>query len=146
MIAIILLFYNLTKHQIEREPFTACSTPFEPEFSSATSEKTSPSTKNPLMNVLSNEYSSNPTRPPALIYEETTEPKINEAAKHAIKKTLNNDKSFPDLFKDLGDKLDFDQSMRNFYITPNTQIPSDQGEYLNFLYGNLPSSKNVTVH
>ena len=74
------------------------------------------------------------------------EPKINEAVKGAIKKNLNNDKGFPDLFKDLGDKLDFDQSMRNFNINPNTQIPNDQDKFLNFLYGNLPSEKNVNVY
>ena len=82
----------------------------------------------------------------AVEYDDTIEPKINEAVKGAIKKNLNNDKGFPDLFKDLGDKLDFDQSMRNFNINPNTQIPNDQDKFLNFLYGNLPSEKNVNVY
>ena len=57
----------------------------------------------------------------AVEYDDSIEPKINEAVKGAIK-NLNNDKGFPDLFKDLGDKLDLDQSMRNFNINPNTQI------------------------
>jgi hypothetical protein len=153
MSAIILLFYNLTKSQIVRETFTnqhfsneRLETPYKPEMRSEIYEKMTPSIKNPLMNVLSSEYSTNPNRPPALDYDNSVEPKINEAVKGAIKKNLNNDKSFPDLFKDLGDKLDFDQSMRNFNITPNTQIPNDQDKFLNFLYGNLPSEKNVNVH
>jgi len=146
MISIILLFYNLTKRQIDREAFTTNYTEVEPSHMSKTSEKTAPSIKNPLMNVLSDEYSTNPTRPPALDHDIQSEPKINAAAKLAIKKNLNNDKGFPDLFRDLGDKLEFDQSMRSFYVNPNTQIPSDQDEYLKFLYGNLPSSKNVNVH
>ena len=153
MVAIILLFYNLTKSQIVRETFTnqhfsneRVETPYKPEMKSETSEKMTPSINNPLMNVLSSEYSTNPTRPPAVDYDYSIEPKINDAVKGAIKKTLNNDKSFPDLFKDLGDKLDFDQSMRNFNINPNTQIPNDQDKFLNFLYGNLPSDKNVNVH
>ena len=153
MLAIILLFYNLTKSQIVRETFTnqhfsneRIETPYKPEMKSEVSEKMTPSINKPLMNVLSSEYSTNPTRPPAVEYNNSIEPKINDAVKGAIKKTLNNDKSFPDLFKDLGDKLDFDQSMRNFNVNPNTQIPNDQDKFLNFLYGNLPSDKNVNVH
>ena len=125
MIAIILLFYNLTKSQIVRETFTnqhfsneRVETPYKSDIRSEVNEKMTPSINNPLMNVLVNEYSTNPGRPSAVDYEQSVEPKINDAVKGAIKKTLNNDKGFPDLFKDLGDKLDFDQSMRNFHTNP----------------------------
>ena len=56
--------------------------------------------------------------------------------------------SFPDdpdlekkLFKDLGDEIEFDRSMHNFYTTPNTKIPNDQDKFAQFCYGDMPSCK-----
>ena len=37
------------------------------------------------------------------------------------------------LFKDLGDNFSFDQSMRTWYATPNTQVPNDQKKFAEFL-------------
>jgi len=34
-----------------------------------------------------------------------------------------------------------DQSNRVFYSTANTRVANDQGSFGNFLYGNMPSSK-----
>ena len=45
------------------------------------------------------------------------------------------------LFKDLGDEIEFDRSMRNFYSTPNTKIPNDQEGFAKFCYGDMPSCK-----
>ena len=45
------------------------------------------------------------------------------------------------LFKNLGDNLTFQHSMRNFYSMPNTQIPNNQKDFANFCYGNMPSCK-----
>ena len=45
------------------------------------------------------------------------------------------------LFKDLGDNMIFDQSMRAFYATPNTQIPNDQKAFAEFCYGDMISCK-----
>ena len=45
------------------------------------------------------------------------------------------------IFKDLGDSFDFDQSMRQFYATPNTKIPNDQKSFAEFLYGDMVSCK-----
>ena len=59
MMAIILLFYNLTKSQIVRETFTnqhfsneRVETPYKSEMISETSEKMMPTINNPLMNIL----------------------------------------------------------------------------------------------
>ena len=45
------------------------------------------------------------------------------------------------LFKDLGDSMNFDQSMRSWYPMPNTQIPNDQKSFADFCYGDMPSCK-----
>ena len=45
------------------------------------------------------------------------------------------------LFGDLGEKFGFDQSMWQYYSTPNTKIPNDQGAFADFLYGDMPSCR-----
>ena len=45
------------------------------------------------------------------------------------------------LFGDLGQNFEFDQSMRNFYSMPNTRVTNDQGSFAKYLYGDMPSCK-----
>ena len=45
------------------------------------------------------------------------------------------------LFKDLGEKFEFDRSMIPFNSAPNTHIPNDQHLFANFLYGDMVSGK-----
>ena len=95
-------------------------------------EFTVPTKKNPLMNILIDEYSENPKRNPAApAYVEKINEEINENAKSQDAR----------LFKNLGDNLAFQHSMRNFYSMPNTQIPNGQKDFANFCYGNMPSCK-----
>jgi len=95
-------------------------------------EYTVPTKKNPVMNVLMNEYKENPRRKPAApAYNKTISQQINDKAK-----TLD-----PKLYKNLGDNLTFENSMRNFYAMPNTQIPNNQKDFALFCYGNMPSCK-----
>lgn len=95
-------------------------------------EFTTPTKKNPAMNVLMNEYKDNPKRKPAApAYNEEVAQEISENAK-----TLD-----PKLYKNLGDNLTFEHSMRNFYAMPNTSIPNNQKEFALFCYGNMPSCK-----
>lgn len=95
-------------------------------------EFTTPTKKNPVMNVLLNEYKDNPRRKPAApAYNEEVAQEISEKAK-----TLD-----PKLYKNLGDNLTFEHSMRNFYAMPNTSIPNNQKEFAMFCYGNMPSCK-----
>jgi hypothetical protein len=95
-------------------------------------EFTMPTKKNPVMNVLMTEYSENPKRKPAApSYNEVVEEEINEKAQ------IKNNK----LFKNLGDNLSFEHSMRNFYAMPNTKIPNNQKDFAMFCYGNMPSCK-----
>ena len=95
-------------------------------------EFTTPTKKNPVMNVLMNEYKDNPRRKPAApSYNEEVTQEINEKAKTLDAK----------LYKNLGDNLTFEHSMRNFYAMPNTSIPNNQKEFAMFCYGNMPSCK-----
>jgi len=96
-------------------------------------EFTMPTKKNPVMNVLMNEYKENPHRKPAApAYNDTVHKEINENATTQDKR----------LFKNLGDNLSFENSMRNFYAMPNTQIPNNQKDFAEFCYGNMPSCKD----
>ena len=80
-------------------------------------EFTMPTKKNPVMNVLMNEYKESPNRKPAApAYNDEVHEEINEKAKTQDKR----------LYKNLGDNLSFENSMRNFYAMPNTQIPNNQ--------------------
>jgi hypothetical protein len=100
---------------------------------------TQPTKENPLMNVSLPEINGNPNRPPATeSYLPKTVKKINQDIKESIIEKNDLD---PRLFKDLGDQMSFDQSMRQFYTTANTTIPNDQGGFANFCYGDMKSCK-----
>ena len=55
-------------------------------------------------------------------------------------KTKEKEKSLK-LFNDLGDKFQFEQSMRQFYSTANTRVPNNQKDFAQFCYGNMASCK-----
>lgn len=100
--------------------------------------------KNPLGNVLLTEIQDNPLRksaPPSFqtqVYED-----INQATKKTVQRLNPNIKNTnKQLFGDLGEKFEFDQSMWNYYTTPNTKIPNDQGAFANWLYGDMPSARD----
>ena len=96
-------------------------------------EFTMPTKKNPVMNVLMNEYKENPKRKPAApAYNQ----EVNEEIKNKAKKQDER------LFKNLGDNISFENSMRSFYAMPNTQIPNNQKDFAEFCYGNMPSCKD----
>ena len=45
------------------------------------------------------------------------------------------------LYGDMWENFQLDQSNRVFYSTPNTRIENDQKSFGEFLYGDMPSSK-----
>lgn len=93
---------------------------------------TTPTKKNPAMNVLLDEYKYNVKRPPAApIYNEQIKKEVNENAKNKNKK----------LYRNLGDNILYENSMHNFYTMPNTKIPNNQKDFALFCYGNMPSCK-----
>ena len=106
-----------------------------------------PTTNNPLGNVLLTEIHDNPTRksaPPAF-YDSITDEiglKTKEMIKELNSENIDIEKK---LFYDLGNNTEFDYSMRNFYSTANTEIPSDQEAFSNYLYGDMKSTKDGTL-
>lgn len=101
--------------------------------------KINPTKENPLMNVdLSKD---NPNRPPAdKSYLTDVENKIKNFVKENANESVNDN-----LFRDVGDEMELNNSMRQFYTTPNTTIPNDQKSFGNFCYGNMPSDKDKHI-
>jgi hypothetical protein len=107
------------------------------------SEFTQPTPKNPVMNVLMNEYTDDPSRMDAApSYHPEVEKNINESTKEFIKSNFNDPNIDEKLFNDLGDSLEFSQSMRSWYVMPNSAIPNDQNSFAKFCYGDMKSCKD----
>lgn len=96
---------------------------------------TPPTDNNPFMNILVPEYYENPKRPEAcplegeLPGEEGVAQEVNE------KFDIN-------LYKDVADIWDKNNSQRQFFTMPNTTIPNDQPGFAHWLYGNSASCKD----
>ena len=108
------------------------------------SEFTPVSKKNPLGNVLLTEITDDPNRksaPPSFnteVYED-----INNTTKRMVQNLNPGIKNTnKQLFGDLGEQFEFDQSQWSFYSMPNTKIPNDQGAFANYLYGDMPSCRD----
>lgn len=85
---------------------------------------------NPFGNVLLNEYTDNPTRPPAC-------PADTPEEKAEIEKNW----SF-NLYRDIDDAIwDRNNGQRQWVTNPSTTIPNDQGAFVNWLYRTGPSCK-----
>lgn len=100
--------------------------------------------RNPMGNVMLPEISDTPLRqaaPPSFnpkVYDD-----ITKNAKRAVQMLNPGIKNTnKQLFGDLGDKFNLDQSMIPFYSMPNTRIPNDQTAFADFLYGNMPSCRD----
>lgn len=107
---------------------------------------TNPTTQNPNMNVLLPEIQDNPHRQAAApSYNKAVEEEINESVKNIVRKNFNDENIDEKLFKDIGDKLPFEQSMRQFYTNPNTLVPNNQKEFAQFCYGNMASCKDGDI-
>ena len=100
-----------------------------------------PNAANPFSNVLLTDINGNPSKKPAPpAYNDQTNKNVLLAAKEAV---MNANPGQPDisdkLFKDLGEQLTFEQSMRQFYSTPSTTTPDDQKAFAEFCYGGMIS-------
>jgi hypothetical protein len=103
----------------------------------------SPTSVNPMSNVLMTDYDYNPNKKPAApSFNKNVNEDILSQAKQFIS-DANPDQ--PDivkkLFKNVDDQIDFEQSMRQFYSNPNTMIPNDQQAFAEFCYGSMISCK-----
>ena len=98
------------------------------------------------MNVLLPEIYDNPQRLVAApLYNKAVEKEFNESVQNIVKKNFNDDKIDEKLFKETGDKFEFEQSMRQFYTTANTMVPNSQKDFAQFCYGNMASCKDGDV-
>lgn len=99
---------------------------------------------NPAMNLLETQISDDPDRKPAApAYNPKVRDEMDEATKEFVASSFDVPRAEIEdkLFKDLGDAFTFDQSMRTWYATANTQVPNDQHAFAEFCYGNMPSCK-----
>ena len=102
--------------------------------------------KNPFGNVLLTDIMDQPNRKAAApsfnpdVYDD-----INAATKKQTQMLnpgiINTNKQ---LYGDLKDNYDLDNSMMRFYSTANTRVASDQGAYADYLYGGMYSAKEST--
>lgn len=103
--------------------------------------------KNPLYNVLNSDYVDNVNKDKIRDeYNENKEAEINHQTKQFIYEANKGNKDIGKIFKNMSDKINFESSMRQFYINPNTTIPNDQGDFLNYCYGNLHSEKPLLIY
>ena len=108
---------------------------------------TMPSKTNTLMNVLMTDYMDDPKRKSAApAYNHEIERDIVKKTEDGIISNFDDDSIKERLFRDLGDQFDLDQSVRPFYATANTQIPSDQNAFAKFCYGDMVSCRDETTN
>ncbi len=161
-LAIIFTLYKLRKQNlvsslIKKEGFSVNSS-MQPSALSPSPMTTNPVTletvlrsnfhpttkKNPFGNVLLTDIMDKPNR---LAAAPSFNPDVYDDIDSAVKKQtqmlnpgiINTTKQ---LYGDLKDNYDLDNSMMRFYSTANTRVCNDQGAYGEWLYGNMPSSKS----
>jgi hypothetical protein len=103
-----------------------------------------PTKYNPMSNVLLTDITDNPDKIPAPpSFNETVSNDIDDATKKAVQ-MLNPgiDNTTKQLYgDDIIENINFDNSMRAFYSTPNSRVTNDQTAFANYLYGDMPSCK-----
>jgi hypothetical protein len=103
--------------------------------------------KNPFGNVLLTEINSNPNRPSAApAFNPEVYDKINNSVKkqtQMLNPTI--DGTNKQIYGDLYENYNLDNSMMRFYSTANTRVENDQGAYAQWLYGNMPSAKEDNI-
>jgi hypothetical protein len=100
--------------------------------------------KNPFGNVLLTDIMDKPDRNSAA---PSFNPQVYNDINTAVKKQSqmlnpgikNTNKQ---LYGDLKDNYDLDNSLMRFYSTANTRVTNDQGAFSQWLYGNMPSGKS----
>jgi hypothetical protein len=97
------------------------------------SREVRPTIDNPFMNPSIDDYAKNTDRPAAKTYYEDT--KEAEDIRNAVKDSFEFN-----LYREVDDVYEKNNSDRQFYTMPNTQIPTAQEEYLEFLYGDMATN------
>lgn len=102
--------------------------------------------KNPFGNVLLTDIGDHPNREAAA---PAFQPEVHSEIMSAVKKqTQRLNHGIPNLsrqvYGDVKDNFDLENSMRVFHSMPNTRVANDQGAFSQFLYGNMYSGKEST--
>ena len=102
-----------------------------------------PDSHNPFSNVLMTDYEDNPDKRPAPpAFNRNINDQILTQAKKAVSEMNPGQPDIADkLFRDLGEELVFEQSMRQFNSNPGSTIPNDQAAFAEFCYGSMVSCK-----
>jgi len=102
--------------------------------------------KNPFSNVLLTQINDEPERkaaPPS--FNPDVDEDITKNVKRAVQMMNPGIKNTnKQLFGDIFQQFQLDQSNRIFYSTPSTRVTNDALSFGNFLYGNMPSAKEST--
>jgi hypothetical protein len=103
--------------------------------------------KNPFSNVLLTQINDDPERksaPPS--FNVDCDEDITKNIKHSVQMMNPGIKNTnKQLFGDLFQEFELDQSNRAFFSTANTRVqPGDQASFAQFLYGTMPSAKEST--
>jgi hypothetical protein len=139
LLFIVFIYHiQVKKEQEEQEMKNIMKEGFDsmsPKFDKIMEQNfTTPTKKNPMMNVLLPEIHDQPNRKEAApSYNTNIRKEINEKAKS----NLNDDK----LYNNLGDNLSHQHMMRNFHSMPNTSVPNNQKDFAMFCYGSMKSCK-----
>ncbi len=153
MIAVIYFIFKSRKYKVTRsmiqEGFdtqpVSSTTIVNPETleSVLKSEYKEGNKKNPFSNVLLTQITDEPDRkaaPPSFnvsIDEDITK-NVKKAVQFMNPEIKNTSKQ---LYGDLYENFELDQSNRAFFSTANTRVENDQKSFGDYLYGNMPSSK-----
>lgn len=102
--------------------------------------------KNPFSNVLLTQINDDPERksaPPS--FNVDVDEDITKNVKRAVQMMNPGIKNTnKQLYGDLWQEFELDQSNRAFFSTANTRVTNDQSAYAEFLYGTMPSAKEST--
>jgi hypothetical protein len=103
---------------------------------------------NPLQNLLLPEYKYDKEKEALKPrYDKEVEDSINENAKNFILQENKDNADIVNIFSNLGDKFEFEQSMRPFYTNPVTSVgQTEYSDFLGFVFGELPSDKPLKKH
>ena len=159
-LAIIFTLYKLRKQSIVKfkEGFSLSSKDLSQSALSPAPMTTNPVTlesvlrsefhpttkKNPFGNVLLTDIGDEPNRRAAApsfnpdVYDDITS-SVKKQTQMLNPDIINTNKQ---LYGDLKDNYDLDNSMMRFYSTANSRVANDQGAFSNWLYGQMPSGKS----
>lgn len=161
---VIFVLYSMRKHKINKnmlENFTVQGNEVTGLFDNKPKSYVNPVTldavlrtefkegnkKNPFSNVLLTQINDDPERkaaPPS--FNPDVDIDITKNVKRAVQMMNPGIKNTnKQLFGDLWQNFQLDQSNRIFYSTPNTRVTNDQGAYAQYLYNDMKYSGKLST-